>query len=306
MKRLIVFMVLVQLIFASYVKADDERFILSNLVVKDKKVPKVWTRDANVIGHPMTWDAAFKAVKNLNEQKYAGLQCWRLPEKEELLALSAYISAKAKVSIKGKGGLEPFTHVQPSLYWSTTHSTYNDVWVMDLVFDSVSVVSKKSLYYVWPVCDYDKKELEADERQIAEERKRQEQLQAALEAVKVEETRRRALVEEKEKDRISKLCDGVVLTQMQFLSGKNVFADKGKCVELSASTFQMVSVNEGLFEIGANQIAYIKFKNIFRGVGVRGLVKIKGMKSYTTRLGYVNEVPYLEMLEIEEVYGGRD
>ena len=65
----------------------------------------------------------------------------------------------------------------------------------------------------------------------------------------------------------------------------------------------MVSVNEGLFDIGANQIAYIRFKNIFRGVGVNSVVKIKGMKSYTTRLGYVNEVPYLEMLEIEEIYG---
>lgn len=203
MKRLIVFMVLVQFLFASYTMAEDERFIPSDLVVKDRKAHRVWMRDANVIGNAMTWDDAFKAVKNLNEQKYAGLQCWRLPEKEELLALSAYISAKAKVSIKGKGGLEPFTHVQPSLYWSATHSTYNDVWVTDLVFDSVSVVSKKSLYYVWPVCDYDKKELEAEERQIAEERKKEEQ----AEAIRQEKARQEVLAKEKEAKETNRIFD---------------------------------------------------------------------------------------------------
>lgn len=283
MKKLVVFMVLVQLIFVSYVAAEEK-------VVKDREAHKVWMRDANLIGKAVTWDDAFNAVKNLNEQKYAGLQCWRIPEKEELLALSEYMGPK---------GIGHFKNVQLNLYWSATHSTYDDVWVMDMSLRSISGVSKKGLHYVWPVCDYDKKELEAEERQLEERRKEREQ----FEAVKQEAARQQALAQEKEKNRILNMCNNKILTQGQFLSGKNVYADKGKCVELTASTFQMVSVNEGLFEIGANQIAYIKFKNIFRGVGVRGLVKIKGMKSYTTRLGYVNEVPYLEMLEIKEIYG---
>ncbi len=325
MKKLVVFMVLFQFIFASYVIAYEERFIPSDLVVKDREAHRIWIRDASIIGNAMTWNDAFKAVKNLNEQKYAGLQCWRLPEKEELLALSEYTVANAEdkerikpinrksrkrykerseerdkeINRAGFKDMGLFKNVQLNLYWSATHYTHDDVWVVDMSLGSVSGVSKKGLHYIWPVCDYDKKELEADERQIAEERRRQEQLQAAKENA----ARQKALAEEKERNRILKLCNNEVLTQGQFLSGKNVYADKGKCVELSASTFQMVSVTEGLFDIGTNQIAYIRFKNTFRGVGVNGIAKIKGMKSYTTRLGYVNEVPYLEMLEIKKIYG---
>lgn len=78
MKKLIVFMVLVQLIFVSYtVRADHRPAVPAELTVKDKKTHKIWMKDANVLGKAMTWDEAFNAIKNLNEQKYAGLQCWR-------------------------------------------------------------------------------------------------------------------------------------------------------------------------------------------------------------------------------------
>ena len=212
MKKLVVFMVLFQFIFASYVMAYEERFIPSDLVIKDRKAYRIWTRDASIIGNAMTWNDAFKAVKDLNEQKYAGLQCWRLPEKEELLALSNYTMQGApsagdierkRFSFKDVGLLK---NVQLNLYWSATHRSFDNVWVVDMFSGSISEASKTGLRYVWPVCNYDKKEMEADEKQIAEEMRRKEQVEAEetrrKEQIEAEETRRKEQIEAEERERV--------------------------------------------------------------------------------------------------------
>ncbi len=62
----------------------------------------------------------------------------------------------------------------------------------------------------------------------------------------------------------------------------------------------MTSINTGLFKIGNTELAYIEFKDTFRGSYVEGIAKIKGIYNYTTKMGVQNQVPHLEMLEIEK------
>lgn len=111
---------------------------------------------------------------------------------------------------------------------------------------------------------------------------------------------RKKQVEEEKRERLAR-CNNEILTQREFLMGKNPYADEGKCVEFMAGTFQMTSANAGLFHIGNNELAYIEFNKTFRGVYVKGIAKIKGIYEYISRIGTLNQVPHLEMLEIEEI-----
>lgn len=149
------------------------------------------------------------------------------------------------------------------------------------------------------------KEKEIKEAEI--KRKAEREAQDREERLKREEERRRAdeaqrLQEEAKNKRLSPKCNGVIISQQDFLLAKNTYADKGKCVDFMATTFQMSSANSGLFDIGDNQLAFIQFKQPFRGGGLKGVAKIKGMHTYTTKMGKPNQVPHFEMVEIETTY----
>lgn len=351
MKRLLTFVLMFIIASAllagiSY-GADEERFILSDLVVKDKEAWLIWIRDANVAGKEMTWDDASKFVKKLNEQKYAGLQCWRFPTKEELLRLIAYAESQGhsarNVQINELLSNIGFKNVQGNLYWSSTPYAGSDVWVVYMSLGSVSGVSKTGFHYIWPVCDYDKGEREREEKKkkeavlaaelAAKQKEREERLEAQKREMEKEQERLKAQKKREEEqkkldaqikkdeeksrkqreairqqrkaklDQLLPKCNGKILSHEDFLLGKNPYADKGKCVEFSAATFQMTSTNTGLFYIANNELAFIEFKETFRGSGVQGIAKIKGLYNYTTRSGISNQVPHLEMLKIEKILG---
>ncbi|MBI3353871.1 MAG: DUF1566 domain-containing protein [Nitrospirae bacterium] len=59
------------------------------MTVTDKEAGLMWTRDANIAEKCMNWYDALKFIKQLNKQKYAGYNDWRLPTKEELQTLVA-------------------------------------------------------------------------------------------------------------------------------------------------------------------------------------------------------------------------
>ncbi len=90
-------------------------------------------------------------------------------------------------------------------------------------------------------------------------------------------------------------CNGTVLSLLDFIMGKNPYADKGKCTLIQATTFQMTSEKTGLFSVG-NQILYIEFPQTFRGPYVRGIAKIKGVYTYPTTIGTTNTVPHLQVI----------
>ena len=271
--------------------AGDKRFTLSDSLVNDKKTGLAWTRNANMAGKEMTWDDASKFIEKLKKQKYTGLQCWRLPTKEELQILIDYAESQGyNTHINELFSKIGFRNVQPGVYWSFT--SYADdttnAWSVSMIHGGMSLVTKADTHYVWPVCDYEK-----EKRRTAEKRRKAKEQEEKEEKIKQQQAQREA-----KRNQLLLKCDGKILSQEDFMLGKNPYADKGKCVEFTAVTFQMTSANTGLFKIGNNEIVFIEFKETFRGPWVQGIAKIKGLYNYTTRAGIPNQVPHLEMLEI--------
>ena len=129
---------------------DDmlDRFRVAMDSVYDQHTGLTWLLDANPIGHRLSWEAAFKAVKTLNGGKVGVKQGWRLPnirELESLVALDAHTPAFPQG--------HPFVNVQDA-YWSSTTSVYEPryAWALYCQDGYVGVGYKpQEAFYLWPV-----------------------------------------------------------------------------------------------------------------------------------------------------------
>jgi hypothetical protein len=158
MKRLLIFIsmlvLVVGLITGISYGADEERFIFSDLTVKDKKAGLMWTREANIAGKQMTWDNAFKFIEKLNKEKYAGYTDWRLPSKDEFITLIDYAKGKGYKKdfdqVLNKVG---FRNVQARYYWSSSTSADDtaDAWGVGMWYGFALGYNKTFTDCVWPV-----------------------------------------------------------------------------------------------------------------------------------------------------------
>ena len=105
----------------------------------------------------------------------------------------------------------------------------------------------------------------------------------------------RIIEEENKQKSIASHCKGDVMSTSNYLNNGNIYADVGRCVSITASKMQVVSPNSGLFTMESD-IVYIEFPNTLRGVLFNGIVKIKGMFNYTTKLGLENSVPHFQFI----------
>lgn len=161
MKRLLnfvlMFMIASALLVGISFGAGEERFILSDLTVKDEKTGLMWTRDANIAGKKMSWFNAFRFIEKLNSQGYAGYSDWVLPAKEELQTLVDY--AKIQGYGYNKGLYELFGKLGfkntrlDDIYWSSTTATSNKTYAWFLSMLDVDVFEGTKLWegYVLPV-----------------------------------------------------------------------------------------------------------------------------------------------------------
>jgi hypothetical protein len=124
-------------------EAQAQRFVDNgNGTVTDTQTGLMWAKDANPFGR-LNWHEAMARCSSFS---ISGIGGWRLPSKDELLALYHAI----------QGG-HPFTGVQSSCYWSS--STYWDnegntdgsVWYVHMPYGIVGTVGETSTEYVWPV-----------------------------------------------------------------------------------------------------------------------------------------------------------
>lgn len=139
-----------------------------------------------------------------------------------------------------------------------------------------------------------RKSLELEEQEHIEENKRiqQEQVEEKI-AMEAKEKKQRKIQQFLPK------CKNEILNQMDFFISANMHTDKGKCVDIGLLTFQMTSDKTGLFRSG-NGLVFVTFQKPFRGPGVVGIAKIKGIYNYTTVSRVKEQIPSLEMLYIEE------
>lgn len=141
-------------------QAAGERFIVTDLWVKDVETGLVWSRDANPAGRLMSWDDAVEFIEMLNKKNYAGHADWKLPDLDEF--------KKFLVAIKETGGVDSFAgditvvsilkrmgfyNVHAGDYWSSTTSMYNDTetWYVSMRYGGKTAGNKSLYMCVWPV-----------------------------------------------------------------------------------------------------------------------------------------------------------
>ena len=120
-------------------EAQAQRFVDNgNGTVTDTVTNLMWTKDAHPFGR-LNWHDAMSRCSSFS---VSGIGGWRLPSRDELVALYHAMS-----------GGHPFTGVQTSTYWtSMTFSTDAPyAWFVSLYNGHMKSCDKTSNYYVWPV-----------------------------------------------------------------------------------------------------------------------------------------------------------
>jgi len=133
---------------------ENERFDFRVLTAFDKELATVWLRDADKARKSMTWEEANEYIQRLNKEGYAGYGDWRLPDKNELATLIAYMKGQGKNNnihdlLKNAG----FKNMKADYYWSATLTEDGSglAWVLDMYGGEISSAAKSNSCYVWPV-----------------------------------------------------------------------------------------------------------------------------------------------------------
>jgi hypothetical protein len=122
-------------------EAQAERFTDNgNGTVTDTVTNLMWTKDANPF-EKLNWS---QAVGRCGSFSISGIGGWRLPSKDELVALYHAI----------QGG-HPFTGVQASTYWSETDYPVDNFYALyvSMVSGHVDGDFRKYTHHVWCVLD---------------------------------------------------------------------------------------------------------------------------------------------------------
>jgi len=147
----------------------------SDGTVTDNLTGLMWLKNANCIqtDYPgfdadgtsgdgqVTWQHALDFTAGINAGTYpncgAGYTDWRLPNVKELLSLIHWgFNDPSLPNTAGTGQWtsgDPFTNVQPFVYWSSTtrSSTTEKAWFVHMSYGDVDSSSKSDAFYVWPV-----------------------------------------------------------------------------------------------------------------------------------------------------------
>jgi hypothetical protein len=116
--------------------------------VHDRETGLTWSRSANPIGHPLSWQDALSAANAFVGKKSEKDRAWRLPnirELESLVALDAHTPALPAG--------HPFIDIQDA-YWSSTTSVYEPryAWTLYTRDGQVGVGFKPHAeFFLWPV-----------------------------------------------------------------------------------------------------------------------------------------------------------
>jgi hypothetical protein len=113
-------------------------------LVLDKENGLIWTRNANLVGSPLTWEEAINHCKAL---ELCNLKGWRIPTKEEL---SSLIDPSQSVPALPKGN--PFVNIKYTYWTSSTYEDFSDdAYFVHFGQGAVRAYTKQAKYEVWPV-----------------------------------------------------------------------------------------------------------------------------------------------------------
>lgn len=124
------------------------RFKENQGVVHDLLTGLTWTRNANPIEFPLTWEEALTQVNQWNAESFLGFTDWRLPNRREMRSLMGYQEKKPSLPTG-----HPFTNIFLNWYWTSTTSAINPAyaWYVHLEGARMFYGKKDQQYLLWPV-----------------------------------------------------------------------------------------------------------------------------------------------------------
>jgi len=129
-------------------------FDFSDLTALFKEANLILTKNANLTEKSVSWDEANDYIKQMNRKKYAGFGDWRLPTKEEFVALVKYAKGQdIRNSLHELFKKTGFKNVQSDYYWSSTTDAdvAGMVWILDTYTGELNTSGKTNNNYIWPV-----------------------------------------------------------------------------------------------------------------------------------------------------------
>lgn len=142
-------------------EAPAERFIAEDGVVTDNLTGLQWSLNASPAVFPMSWDEAFKYLKELNTSGYQGINAWRLPTRRELYSLISHRFINPSLP-----EAQPFADVFSGYFWTASPCSrlMNQAWYIHLGGGRVYRGIKENSYMVWPVAGPRSGEMNPPER----------------------------------------------------------------------------------------------------------------------------------------------
>lgn len=141
------------------VKPKRPRFDIYRATFRDNKTGLMWSLNGGISEMTLSWEDAREYVAELNKERFAGTEGWRLPSREEIRSLVAAAQdlgfngrsqERTVAAVLQSAGIKS---VQPVEYWSATVNMYNasEVWYVSMR-DGSEGTGEKTLYLsVWPV-----------------------------------------------------------------------------------------------------------------------------------------------------------
>lgn len=136
----------------------ESQYAVNRQVVVDRKARLMWTRTAAISPKPMVHAATQKLIAQLNAERFAGYNDWRMPTREDFEALLA----PGKHAGWGSGitrymadylGTCGFTAVQSGNYWTASPATEQPgyFYAVNTWNGNSRPLEEKNYYYLWPV-----------------------------------------------------------------------------------------------------------------------------------------------------------
>jgi hypothetical protein len=140
-------------------KAKKPRFTATAKTIRDNRSGLMWSLNGNFADLTYSQKDAFEFIGEVNRDRFAGYQDWRLPSREEMLSIVQYAQ---EIGYRGQSpdrtvaaGLRNagITNVQPNEYWSSTVNLYNssEAWYVNFRDGSPGTGDKTLYLSVWPV-----------------------------------------------------------------------------------------------------------------------------------------------------------
>ena len=115
-----------------------------NATVRDKTTGLIWQQSG--CPYPLTWHEAKKYIDNLNQDKFGGHECWRLPTIDELMSLLTRTPHGEDFCI------QPIFNQTQKWLWSCDLRSFMAAWYVSVELGFVACHDFTGYFYVRAVC----------------------------------------------------------------------------------------------------------------------------------------------------------